>query len=449
MHHAHPSRFALIGAFALVLAAAPAWAWHINGQVVCDSNNNQQIDGADTPLDGVCVQITSHAPPPTNFPTTTGGGTGSFSVAVLDHEDDYDVSLTCGLPAGASIIIPSSGAYGTAPEAAIHLQADAFVGTANFLLSGCVSAATPTRTTTATNTPTPTRTTTITATTTPGPTPTATATPTPTATETASPSPTATETATASPTPTVTTTPTLTPTRTATPTVTATPTAHPLFGFQCYEVDASNVGPISGVSVVDRFGSGTIDLTAGRSVKRLCNPASIANPSDIGFPDSDHLVGYVITQRTPFFLASTNLTVVNAFGTIVVKAVRPLLLMVPSGKSLVGPPVAPNPPDVDHYQCYAIKGGRQRVSGVSLVDQFGTMTLNVKRPLRLCTAVDKNGEGVLDPDANLLCYIVKPAPGSRIFRGIDGPVYVANQFGNDTLEVNHLRELCLPSTVSP
>jgi hypothetical protein len=86
---------------------------------------------------------------------------------------------------------------------------------------------------------------------------------------------------------------------------------------------------------------------------------------------------------------------------------------------------------------------------VSLVDQFGSMMLDVKRPLRLCTAVDKRGEGILDPDANLVCYVVKASKGSPIFRGIDGPVFVANQFGSDTLEVNHLRELCIPSVVNP
>ena len=48
MSHAHPPRLSLIVALGLLLAASPAWAWHISGQVFCDTNGNQQIDG-DTP----------------------------------------------------------------------------------------------------------------------------------------------------------------------------------------------------------------------------------------------------------------------------------------------------------------------------------------------------------------------------------------------------------------
>jgi hypothetical protein len=446
MSLAHTPRLSLIGALGLLLAASPAWAWHISGQVFCD-NGTEQIDAGDTPLNGVCVQITSVTTPSSTFPTTTGGGNGSFLVALPDHADDYKVELTgCGLPAGATVLIPTSGAYGTPPVAALHLEQNAFDATANFLVSGC---APPTPTATATITATPT----VTATSTALPTPTDTPTPTATTTVTATPLPSDTPTATptATPTDTLTATPTAAaseaPTPTATPSPTSTATPGPIFGFQCYEVDASTVGPITNLDVTDRFGSASIDLTASKRVKRLCNPASIANPSDIGPPDSDHLVGYVITNFVPPFAPPGPQTIVNPFGSITVKVTRPLMLMVPSGKSLIAPPAAPNPPDIDHLQCYAIKGGKTRVSGVSLVDQFGTMTLDVKRPLRLCTAVDKRGEGILDPDANLLCYSVKPARGSDVFRGIDGPVYVANQFGQDTLVVNHLRELCVPSQI--
>ncbi len=449
MRHTHPARLSLIGTLGLLLAASPVWAWHISGQVFCDTNGNQQIDG-DAPLNGVCVLITSVSAPASTFPATTGGGDGSFTVPLPDHADDYKVELTgCGLPVNATVLVPSSGAFGTPPVAALHLEDNAFDATANFLVGGCAPTVTPTATVTATATPTETATPTATATPTPTETPTATETPTPG--ETATPTETPTDTPTPTETATVTATPTAAaseaPTPTATPTTSATPTPGPIFGFQCYEVDASTVGPITDLDVTDRYGSSAIDLTASKRVKRLCNPASIANPSDIGPQDSDHLVGYVITDRIPPFIPTGPQTIVNPFGTITVKVKRPLMLMVPSGKSLIGPPAAPNPPDIDHFQCYGIKGGRTRVAGVSLVDQFGTMTLDVKRPLRLCTAVDKRGEGVLDPDANLLCYVVKPARGSRVFRGIDGPVYIANQFGPDTLEVNHLRELCVPSQV--
>jgi hypothetical protein len=120
---------------------------------------------------------------------------------------------------------------------------------------------------------------------------------------------------------------------------------------------------------------------------------------------------------------------------------------VPSAKSTSGPP-APIVPTIDHYQCYGLRSARGRASGVSVVDQFGAHVFDLKKPARLCVAADKNNEGVLDPDAALLCYSVRPASGASTFRGPIDPVFVLNQFGPDTLLVNHGRELCVAATVS-
>lgn len=411
----------VLGVCTLVFAASPAWAWHISGQVFCDSNGSGTIDGGDAPIDGVGVLITAlTVAPGSTFSATTGGGTGSYTKSLPDHDDDYKVELTSGLPSGAAVILPTSGAYGTPPVNPIHLQANAFdANHVDFLVNGCVPptptpTASPTATATATTTPIPSET----------PVPTATVTPIGTATATATPTATATE----------------------TPTPSSTPGIVP--DFQCYEVDDSGVGPITDVSVTDRFGSGIVDLDAGKPVKRLCNPAAVGAQATAPPEDPDHLVGYVISQRTPKFAPVGGQTVVNAFGTIVVKVVRPVVLLVPSAKSLEAPPPQITPA-IDHFQCYTVKGAKARVSHVTVVDQFGTMTLDVKRPSRLCTAVDKRGEGILDPFANLLCYTVRPAKGTNAFRGPTGPVYVANQFGPDTLAVNHGRELCLHSLVNP
>jgi hypothetical protein len=143
-----------MGAFALVLATAPAArAWHISGQVFCDVNGNQTIDGADAPRDGVGVLITSlTASPGTTFAATTGGGNGFYTRSLPDHDDDYRVELTgAGLPAGTATLVPASGAYGAPPTAAIHLQGSAFdANGVSFLVDGCVAAAPAPRSTTAT-----------------------------------------------------------------------------------------------------------------------------------------------------------------------------------------------------------------------------------------------------------------------------------------------------------
>jgi len=228
------------------------------------------------------------------------------------------------------------------------------------------------------------------------------------------------------------------------------PTPTPGAGdFQCYEVDHSTVGPISGIGVADVFGTATVDLTASRRVKRLCNPVLATTEERGPAPlTPDHLVGYVIRNRTPRFTPFTNQTVVDQFGTVVVTVVRPVLLLVPSAKSLTGPP-APLTPAIDHFQCYSVRGAHGRVNGVQVLDQFGSMTVDLKKPSRLCVAVDKRNEGVIDPNASLFCYAVRPSQGTAVFRGPTGSVFIDNQFGPDSLLVNHARELCVPAVLNP
>ncbi|MCC6850094.1 MAG: hypothetical protein IT294_16450 [Deltaproteobacteria bacterium] len=407
----------LLAALSPMLAApTAARAWHISGRVLCD-DGDQTIDAGDAPLGGVSILITAlTVVPGATFAGTTGAGTGAYDVKVADYDEDYRVELPgAGIPAGATVIAPSSGAYGVPPVAPIHLGPpnDTSAANVDFLLANCTD---PTPTATATETATPTATTTRT--------PTITATPTPTAS----------------------TTPTRTPVLTATPTPVHTPEVFASH-FQCYEVDRTTRAPITGVSVVDRFGAATVDLANSTLVKRLCNPAGV---NGAGAPvGPDHLTGYVISARAPRFTPITDTTVVNAFGTTHLTVVRPILLMVPSAKSLAGPPAPLDQPSIDHFQCYVVRNARTRRSRVTVTDQFGTMTLDLKRPSRLCTAVDKRNEGILNPDDNLMCYEVRTSSGTRRFTGPGGPVYIDNQFGPDTLKVTRPTELCVPSVVSP
>jgi hypothetical protein len=129
----------------------------------------------------------------------------------------------------------------------------------------------------------------------------------------------------------------------------------------------------------------------------------------------------------------------NQFGSLTVDLTRPDRLFVPSAKSLTATPPLPASFLVDHFKCYRVRGARFRRSGVSVETQFGPMTVDVKRPLRLCAPVDKNGEGVNDPANHLMCYQVR--------KGTRGPkqVFVTNQFGADSYPVLGPRELCVPS----
>lgn len=320
----------------------------------------------------------------------------------------------------------------------------------------CNAVLTPTPTPTVTVTVTPTVTVTVTPTATETVTPTATATPTvtvtatvtPTATETPTPTvtPTATETVTPTVTVTATVTSTVTPTVTLTPTTTLTPTPTPVPGhFQCYEVDRQPFSTIPGVTLSDVFApDSTVNV---RRLKRLCAPAN-KNGEDPAAPlRPDHLAGFEIRRSDPRFPTLFNQSVTNQFGTTTVDLLRPDILMVPSSKSLIGSPDAPDPATIDHLTCYKVKGGRKRVSGVTVQDQFGTLTVDIKRAVRLCVATDKNDEGIPVPGVETLCYEVRPARGVR-FRG-PNPIFINNQFGPQTIALTRPTELCVPSIVTP
>src|SRR5262249_60994353 len=51
----------------------------------------------------------------------------------------------------------------------------------------------------------------------------------------------------------------------------------------------------------------------------------------------------------------------------------------------------------DHFQCYEIKPGALPPTTVTAQDQFGTQSLTLRFPHRLCAPADKNGGGVINP----------------------------------------------------
>ena len=156
-------------------------------------------------------------------------------------------------------------------------------------------------------------------------------------------------------------------------------------------------------------------------------------------------MGYELEQASPQFVPVPNQEVVNQFGTIFVDVTRPAMLLVPSAKSLTDPPQPLVNPAVDHFKCYKVKGARQQVSGLEIEDQFGTLRVNVKKPISLCVPADKNGEGILDSTTQLMCYKIRLAAGAPLFRGLPGPIFVDNQFGPDSLRVARPAEFCEPS----
>jgi len=110
---------------------------------------------------------------------------------------------------------------------------------------------------------------------------------------------------------------------------------------------------------------------------------------------------------------------------------------------LAAPALADPPKDIDHYLCYRVTAydGPAGIQ-VKLQDQFGQMVAHAAKPALLCNPVDKNGEGIQDPAAHLLCYSltdVEDDPGER-------KVVTETQFGKTTLTVEGMRNLCLPAS---
>jgi len=210
--------------------------------------------------------------------------------------------------------------------------------------------------------------------------------------------------------------------------------------FDCYETAREPFPTIPGVTLDDQFGPSTADLI---TLKRLCAPANKNGEDPDALFDPEHLAGYVLKQTTPPFEHITGVEVVDQFGTIVVDLVKPDLLLVPTAKSLLGPPSPLVDPAIDHFKCYRVRKAQRRVQGVNVIDQIAALVVDVKKAYRLCTPVMKNGEPVNNPEAHLMCYRVRDRSEPR-FRGLES-IFIDNQFGQTTIAVDHIRELCVPA----
>ena len=207
--------------------------------------------------------------------------------------------------------------------------------------------------------------------------------------------------------------------------------------------------PVSGVSLVDDFETATVTVA---KQGHLCAPA---DKNAEGVHDEDtHLMSYVIKEQSPKHIRRGSIRITNQLEQIRVDTVKPELLLVPTAKTLTQPgPSAPNPltHSVDHYKCYKVRvtpgtplPAQDRK--VSSSDQFTqpAKLLTLRKPRHLCLPVDKNGEGIKNPDVHLLCYAAKPARGEPKHVPREG-VFVNNQFGPLRINTVKEREFCIPS----
>jgi hypothetical protein len=102
--------------------------------------------------------------------------------------------------------------------------------------------------------------------------------------------------------------------------------------------------------------------------------------------------------------------------------------------------------DLDHYKCYQgrdLKNPKFIKQTVNTTDQINTEPVEAKKLKFVCTPVDKNGEGINNPNAHLACYQLKattlsPRPS----------VEVSTQFQTSQFQLKKGKLLCLPATKS-
>jgi hypothetical protein len=218
----------------------------------------------------------------------------------------------------------------------------------------------------------------------------------------------------------------------------------PLHHLQCYNLKNANFASRQ-VTLRDRFGTRSMTVAKPR---QLCAPAD-KNGEDPSAPESpDFMAAYALKGGGKFDRVTAQ-TVVNQFGSLTVDVTKPRTLFVPSAYSPDSPPTSPAGAFVDHFTCYDVRitNRTPKFPGatVTVETALETATVQVQKPTRLCVPTDKNGE---DPTAptfpeNFLCYKTK-SKGSP-----SGTAFLNNQFGAQIYGVGQRGELCVPTQLNP
>src|SRR5262249_54981730 len=127
---------------------------------------------------------------------------------------------------------------------------------------------------------------------------------------------------------TTTTTSTTPSTSTTTTTSSTTTTTTLLDHFQCYEVKPKAFATIPGLPLEDRFGHNTETV---RFPSRLCAPADKLGEDPTTPTHPEHLIGHLVSGPN---VKVAGQTLMNQFGTIKLDVVKPDILMVPTLKTL-------------------------------------------------------------------------------------------------------------------
>ncbi|HXW38497.1 MAG TPA: hypothetical protein VEJ44_02285 [Acidimicrobiales bacterium] len=224
--------------------------------------------------------------------------------------------------------------------------------------------------------------------------------------------------------------------------------------YLCYKASAKKgfvVPP--GITLINAFTSAKGFTPTVGAANVHCNPAVKVVPTgEYQITNSTwHFLGFKITASQP----SVTVPVNNQFGSAQLVTSSPNELLVPSWKSLTGPPdeSSNTPPGEDHYTCYPVTYATgspkfEPPASIRVQDEFspGELTsVTVTKLVNLCAPTEKilpSGakSTVSNPSLFYTCFTVSKTP-------IITPVYDENQFGTGTVTVKSTDWLCLPSTI--
>ncbi len=215
--------------------------------------------------------------------------------------------------------------------------------------------------------------------------------------------------------------------------------------FQCYRARTTGFSRVP-ITLSDRFGNRSATV---RSAIDLCAPADKNGEDPEAASSPDFLTSYKISISGSFPQV-TGVSAVNQFGPVTLNVKKPKVLLVPTAVSLAGPPSSPAGAFLNHFDCYDVRvanGTTAPPAGtVTVHTAFETVQVQPKKPARLCVPTSKNGEPVIaSRPENLLCYKAKSGKGLT-----PAPTaYLANQFGQQVQRLGQRRELCIPTELAP
>jgi len=170
--------------------------------------------------------------------------------------------------------------------------------------------------------------------------------------------------------------------------------------------------------------------TQHRALRPLlfCNPA--AKNGEPLYEPTGHLKCYTLKPEKQRRVAQVR----NQFGLRTVETKISQVLCLASEKNDEGEPT-----ELDDFECYRGKfTPRFAKRDITLVDQFGTVDTEVKKPQLLCNPASRDGQPIRNPLAHLECFALKP-------RRVRQTVTVRNDWGEETVVTKKAVMVCVPS----